>query len=86
MGVWWDAVDGATAYTVQVKEISEEWTAARSMNFGADKTRQTVEGLLPTTTYEFRLVVETAEGQQAPGPSSVADTLVANCGPKCVIQ
>lgn len=86
MGVWWDAVDGATGYVVQVKEIAEDWSAARSLTYGPEATKQVVEGLLPTTTYEFRLVVETAAGSSSPGDSTVADTLVANCGPKCVIQ
>lgn len=86
LDVWWDKVDNATAYFVQVKTIEEEWDAARSVPYGPESCKQTVEGLLPTTTYELRLVVETDAGKSQPGASTVADTLVANCGPKCTIQ
>jgi hypothetical protein len=64
------------------------------LTFPAAQRETTVDGLQPTSTYQFRVVVILADGSSV-GPSDVAtaDTLAAGCGPggkkkkdKCVVM
>ena len=54
--VWWDAVPGATGYVLQIRTFPKPWDEAREEQYDAETRNVTVGGLLPTSTYQFRLV------------------------------
>jgi hypothetical protein len=67
----------------QVREFPKPWEQARRIDLPGSASEHTVEGLFPTSTFEFRLVAVGADGaRSAPGPATSADTLAAGCTPK----
>jgi hypothetical protein len=67
----------------QVREFPKPWEQARRIDLPGSASEHTVEGLFPTSTFEFRIVAVGADGaRSAPGPATSADTLAAGCTPK----
>ena len=87
----WQASPGATGYTVLRKCPGEEWDAAVVTEYGGSTCSVTVEDLQPTSTYIFKLIVNTASGASPPSDDTVIDTQVGSCAPKsnrclCTVQ
>ena len=79
--VRWNAVDGATGYAVLMKEVFQDWASARRYTVSGDIREFLCEDLSPTSTFQFKLVVLSPDGESEPSEEAVVDTLVANCGP-----
>ena len=89
--VTWEPVDGATQYVILSKEVPQEWSEAQRTEVGKDQNCSiVVEGLSPTSTFQFKLIVVNEDGESEASEETVIDTLVANCGPndsksKCIL-
>ena len=80
--VTWEPIDGATGYVDLSKEVPEEWSEALRTTVGVDQNcTVVVEGLSPTSTFQFKLIAVNGDGESDPSDETVIDTLVANCGP-----
>ncbi len=78
--VWWQAHPGASGYKLQFREFPKPWKEA--LEIETPDERLVVQGLTPTTTYEFRLVAVVAGADVGPGVAVACDTLVVGCTPK----
>lgn len=84
--------------SLQVREVPHPWSQAREILLTPPSTNQCLVGsLLPTSTYEFRLVYNTGAGEEGKvlGRGVAVDTLPAGCndsgkkggsGGGCVLQ
>jgi hypothetical protein len=71
------------ASILQVREFPKPWETAREISIPAGTREYTVVDLLPTSTFQFRLVNLGEDGSRsAPGPDVTADTAAASCLPK----
>ena len=77
----WEAAPNATGYKITVTDFGSDEFAAEHL-FDGDTTSGEIDGLYPTSTFQFRLVVVTAEGESPPSNACDVDTAVANCGPE----
>ena len=76
-----------------VPDVFPAWVSvcAQVLTFPADTTKTTVDGLAPTSTYQFKLAVVAGGDVSQLSDAASGDTLAANCGPKkdkkkCVIS
>lgn len=85
--VWWQASQlppSTVSVAIFAREFPQPWPAAPRATFPVDAatTSYVVEGLSPTSTFEFKLQCKLADGKTVEGPPASADTLAAGCTPK----
>ncbi len=68
------------AQELHVRSVPASWAQSRVISLSASATSVEVDGLLPTSSYEFRLQYTTTEGATLVGQGFAADTLPAGCG------
>ncbi len=78
---WSDNSSNETSFEVQFRGPAASWQAGATLS--ADTTAANLTGLLPSTTYDFRVVVRNAQGRRASKeatltmPPAAASSLVA---------
>jgi len=85
----WKKADGAIEYKLYQRKIPDEWDKAKVIKISdPNQTKHVADDLEPTSTYQYRITVVTAEGESEPSPETTIDTAVGNCTPKpkCVIM
>ena len=75
---------------MRIKEITEEWDAARELTTAKGASQAVADGLNPTSTYQFKLIAVNGQGASEESEEATFDTQVASCTPdkksKCAIQ
>eukprot|EP01138_Halocafeteria_seosinensis_P009395 gb/GECG01009600.1/.p1 GENE.gb/GECG01009600.1/~~gb/GECG01009600.1/.p1 ORF type:complete len:111 (+),score=19.28 gb/GECG01009600.1/:1-333(+) len=90
--VEWDQVAGATEYKLIYRAFSDSWENATELVFDGKETSTIVSGLMPTNTYQFKLVAKQDDVESKPSEVVSGDTLAADCSgsggkkKKCIVQ
>jgi len=88
---WESAQELPSSLKLQIREIPHPWEKARVINLLPSSSSCIVDSLLPTSTYEFRLVHVGTDGVEVFGKGVAVDTLPAGCndnkgGGGCTLQ
>jgi len=90
IGLWWEAVPGASKYKITYRTFPNDWSTAVTVEVAGDKTETTLFDLEQQCTYQAKLIVVVGEHESPPSIESSGDTLQSDCTPKsqkkCVIQ
>ena len=73
----WDATEGATGYKIMVTDFGSDEFAAEHV-FDAATLEAEIDGLYPTSTFQFRLVVLNEDGESEPSGACDVDTAVVD--------
>ena len=80
--VHWALCAGASGYVLLERQIPDSWKVAKRHSFPAEQANATIDGLMPTSTYQFKLIVSTSEGESESSSEVTIDTQVGSCTPK----
>lgn len=90
LGLWWEAVPGATKYKITYRTFPNDWSTATTLEVAGDKTETTLFDLEQQSTYQAKLVVVVGEHESPASIEASGDTLQSDCTPKsqkkCLIQ